>query len=122
MTGRVHGACHCRAHRFTAPAPASVTRCTCSICSKRGNLAAYYAPEEVTMEITSDLLTPYQWGDRMMTFFHCAACGCPTHAESPEWSPDGVEIRPARLVLNARLFEEFDLDAVPVVHVDGKNA
>ena len=39
----IKGSCHCGATQFevTEP-PASVTRCTCSFCSKRGALHAYY--------------------------------------------------------------------------------
>jgi hypothetical protein len=37
----VKGSCHCGATQFTAQRPATVTRCTCSFCSKRGVLWAY---------------------------------------------------------------------------------
>jgi hypothetical protein len=75
VTVRLHGSCHCGAHRFTAPAPETVTRCNCSICTKRGAVCAYYAPEEVEFRLTPSELADYQWGDRMMTFHHCAVCG-----------------------------------------------
>ena len=78
MTARVHGSCHCGAQRFTAPAPESVTHCNCSTCTKRGTLAAYYAPGEVELTLTPESLGAYQWGDRMMTFHHCTTCGCST--------------------------------------------
>src|SRR5690606_34014034 len=71
MTARIAGSCHCGAQRFTAPAPESVTECNCSTCTKRGTLAAYYAPGEVEFDLTPDRLAAYQWGDRMMTFHHC---------------------------------------------------
>jgi len=122
MTGPLlQGSCHCGAQRFAAPAPETVTDCTCTTCTKRGTLAAYYAPGAVQLELTSGSLAPYQWGDRMMTFYHCATCGCAVHAEAPAWTTDAGEARPARVVLNARLFEGLDLAAVPVRHVDGRN-
>jgi len=122
MSGEVlRGSCHCGAQRFAAPAPDSVTRCTCTTCTKRGTLAAYYAPGAVDLYLTPDALTAYQWGDRMMTFHHCATCGCAVHADAPAWTTDAGEARPARLVLNARLFEGLDLAAVTVRHVDGRN-
>tara|TARA_R110002051_G_C8446665_1_gene456048 strand:+ start:76 stop:447 length:372 start_codon:yes stop_codon:yes gene_type:complete len=121
MTVRLQGACHCGAQRFTAPAPETVTQCTCSICSKRGALSAYYAPEAVTLTLTPDTLTAYQWGDRMMTFHHCAICGCSVFSESDAWTRQDGETLPARTTLNARLFEALDLDVVPVRHVDGRN-
>ena len=122
MTARaLQGRCHCGAQRFVAPAPDSVTDCTCTTCTKRGTLAAYYAPGAVELILTLDGLTAYEWGDRMMTFFHCATCGCAVYAEAPAWTTDEGEAWPARVVLNARLFEGLDLDAVPVRHVDGRN-
>ena len=50
----VKGSCHCGATQFTvARRPASVTRCTCSFCSKRGHLYAHYPPErfKVTQQV-----------------------------------------------------------------------
>ena len=115
------GACHCGAQRFAAPAPESVTSCNCSICSKRGALVAYYAPDQVELSLTPDQLADYQWGDRMMTFHHCATCGCAVFDEAPAWTTDEGEDRPARVALNTRLFDDLDLAAVPVRHVDGRN-
>lgn len=122
MTARaLEGRCHCGAQRFVAPEPESVTDCTCTTCTKRGTLAAYYTPGAVELALTLDGLTAYEWGDRMMTFFHCATCGCAVYAEAPAWTTDEGEARPARVVLNARLFEGLDLAAVPTRHVDGRN-
>ena len=123
MTGPpLRGSCHCGAQRFLAPTPEIVTDCTCTTCTKRGTLAAYYAPGEVELNLTPDVLTAYEWGDRMMTFYHCATCGCAVYAEAPAWRTDAGEDRPARVTLNARLFENLDLTTVPVRHVDGRNA
>ena len=121
MTTRVQGSCHCGAQRFAAPPPAEVTHCTCSTCTKRGTVAAYYAPGEVAFSLTPDRLAAYQWGDRMMIFHHCVTCGCGVFAESDAWITETGEPRPARNTVNARLFDDFDLGAVPVRHVDGRN-
>ena len=82
---------------------------------------AYYAHEQVERNLTPETLTAYKWGDRMMTFYHCSTCGCSVYADSPAWTMDDGERRPARLTLNARLFDNLDLDAVPVRHLDGRN-
>jgi hypothetical protein len=43
----IKGSCHCGNTRFEASEPpSSVTRCTCSLCSKRGALWAYYTPAQ----------------------------------------------------------------------------
>ncbi len=116
----IAGSCHCGAPCFTAPTPDSVTVCNCSICSKRGVVSAYYAPEAVTLDTRPEILTAYQWGDRMMTFHHCAVCSCPVFSESAQWTDDNGTVHPPRITLNARLFDNFDLDAVPVRRVDGR--
>ena len=121
MTTHVTGACHCGDQLFRAPAPETVTQCNCSICANRGTLAAYYAPEDVGLSIKRERLVAYQWGDRMMTFHHCATCGCAVFDEAPAWTTDEGEERPARVVLNARLFDDFDPGAVTILYVDGRN-
>lgn len=121
ITAVLHGSCHCGAQRFTAPPPESVTDCNCSTCTKRGTLAAYYAPGEVEFELTQNWLAAYQWGDRMMTFHHCTVCGSAVYADSDAWTTEDGEDRPARVTLNARLFDEFDLEAVPVRRVNGRD-
>ena len=43
----IKGSCHCGNTQFeVSEAPAGVTRCTCSLCSKRGALWAYYKPAQ----------------------------------------------------------------------------
>jgi hypothetical protein len=84
-------------------------------------LAAYYAPDEVEFSLTPETLVDYQWGDRMMTFHHCTTCGCAVFADSAAWTTDEGEARPARITLNARLIDDFDLEGVSVRHVDGRN-
>lgn len=117
----LQGACHCGAQRFSAPAPASLTDCNCSSCSKRGTLAAYYDPGEVALDLTPELLGDYEWGDRMMTFHHCQACGCPVYSDAPAWTREDGQAMPARIILNARLFDDFDLASVPVRKIDGRS-
>ena len=117
----LRGSCHCGAQRFAAPAPETVTECNCSACTKRGTLAAYYAPGAVEFSLTQGTLAHYEWGDRMMVFHHCATCGCAVFATSDAWTTEGGEERAARITLNARLFDDFDLNAVPVRKIDGRN-
>ncbi len=46
----IKGSCHCKATEFeVSEAPENVTRCTCSFCSKRGSLWAYYTPSQFTL-------------------------------------------------------------------------
>lgn len=115
------GTCHCGRHGFDAPEPLEVVRCDCPICTKRGSLVAYYPPDHVQLRIEPAAATAYRHGDRMMTFFHCAVCGCALYSDAPAWTrDDGVEM-PARLALNAWLFDDVDIEAFPARRVHNRD-
>ena len=46
---------------------------------------------------------------------------CGTYGESPDWSTGKADFDNPKIGVNARLFDDFDLDAVEVVTIDGKN-
>jgi hypothetical protein len=117
------GSCHCRATQFevTAP-PEQVTDCNCSSCSKRGALWAYYAEDEFRLTTARDRVSTYQWGDYWMKLHYCAICGCATYNEGPVWKDGAVDFSVNRIGVNARLFDGFDLAAVPVRYLNGKDA
>ena len=57
-----HGSCHCGAVAFEVEADLAVlTRCTCSICSKKGGLFCYVPPEQFRLLRGDDALTLYQF-------------------------------------------------------------
>jgi hypothetical protein len=116
------GSCHCGATQFEiAEAPAKVARCTCSFCSKRGALWAYYRPEQFKLTTARDRVATYQWRSYTVEHHHCAICGCGTYTESPEWVDNKPDPEKKKIAINARLLDDFDLDAVPVEVLDGKN-
>ncbi len=118
----IRGSCHCKATQFTVErAPATVTRCTCSFCSKRGGLWAYYKPSEFRLVTARDRVATYQWGSYTGQHHHCPVCGCGTYSESPDWSTGKADHDNPIVSINTRLLDDFDLDAVPVTVVDGKN-
>lgn len=116
------GSCHCGGTKFeVTEAPASVTRCTCSICAKRGALWAYYDVKDFTRTTPRDTVATYRWQTRLVAHNFCPTCGCGTFTETPDWSTGKADFDNPRIAVNARLFDEFDLDAVPVETIDGKN-
>jgi hypothetical protein len=98
-----------------------VTRCTCSICSKRGALWAYYHPAEFKLLTPAENVSTYRWQTKTVAHNFCAVCGCGTYTVSPDWSKGAPDFDNPRVAVNARLFDDFDLDAVTVVTIDGKN-
>jgi hypothetical protein len=116
------GSCHCGATRFeVTAAPAEVTRCTCSLCSKRGALWAYYTPAEFRLTVPEGQDAIYRWQTKTVKHHFCPVCGCGTYSESPDWSKGEPDFDNPKIGINARLFDDFDLDAVPVTVIDGKN-
>ena len=63
--------------------------------------------------------TTYRWSSRMVAFRHCPVCGCSTWNETFDWSTG--EAGAPMISVNARLFDDFDLDGVPVNVIDGRN-
>jgi hypothetical protein len=119
---KLTGSCHCGATKFeVAAAPSSVTRCTCSICSKLGALWAYYRPEDFKLQERPSCETTYRWNTRTVAFNFCSACGCTTYTETPDWSTGEPDFDNPRIAVNAHLFDDFNLQAVPVDVIDGKN-
>jgi hypothetical protein len=118
----IKGSCHCGETQFeVSEAPASVTRCTCSLCSKRGALWAYYTPAQFRLMTLVEKVATYRWGSRTVKHNFCANCGCGTYSESPDWSTGKPDFDHPRVGVNARLLDDFELEAVPVEVIDGKN-
>jgi hypothetical protein len=117
----IRGKCHCGATAFTvAAAPKSVTRCTCTFCAKRGGLWAYYAPEQFELLSGRDQGS-YSSDPQDHKHFFCKVCGCGTYSDTPTYQDFKLVPGVRHVPVNARLFEDFDLDSVPVEVIDGKN-
>ena len=117
----IKGGCHCGAIQFeVAEAPTKLTDCNCSFCSKRGALVAYYPLDRFRLTTAPDRVRTYQWGDYMGTHHFCGVCGVGTHSQFPDYSSGQPDHDKATVVVNARMLDDIDLAALPVVHVDGR--
>lgn len=115
------GRCHCGATQFEVTrAPETVTVCNCTICYKKGALHAYYKPAEFRLTTARDRVGTYQWGDYLVEHHFCPVCGCTTYSEMPGFADGEVDYENPKISVNARLFEDFDAEAVPVVRVNGR--
>ena len=77
----IKGSCHCGNTQFEVnEAPTDVTRCTCSLCSKRGALWAYYTPAQFRLTSAPENVATYLWGSRTVKHHFCANCGRPATA------------------------------------------
>ncbi|MBD2108337.1 GFA family protein [Nodosilinea sp. FACHB-13] len=119
----IAGSCHCgrTAFRIEGDIPEQLTRCTCSFCSKRGALWAYYQPDQFQVVTPTDDAV-YRWQSKLVAHHFCPTCGCGTFSDSPAFELDGSWDKSSRRIgVNARLFDDFDAEEAPVVVIDGKN-
>lgn len=120
----ITGSCHCgkTAFEIDGEIPPVLTRCTCSICSKRGHLYAYYEPHQFRLTTPASELAAYRWNTKQVAHNFCPECGCGTFSDSPAFKPDGSwDGTTRRIGVNARLFNNFDAAVAAVQVIDGKN-
>ena len=121
MTLTAH--CHCgrTAFEINGELPEKLTRCTCSFCSKRGHLYAYFKPDQLTVtQADSDAV--YRWNSKKVANHFCSACGCDLYADTPAFETDGSwDGKTRKIAVNARLFDDFDAADWPVTVIDGTN-
>jgi hypothetical protein len=120
----ITGSCHCgkTAFRIRGDTPEKLTWCTCSFCSRRGALLAYYRPDQFDVTTPAGDDATYRWNTKLVAHHFCPACGCATYTDSPDFKPDGSwDKKTRRIGVNARLFDDFDAASAPVAVVDGKH-
>jgi hypothetical protein len=118
------GSCHCGTVVFEIKGdiPNTLTRCTCSFCSKRGHLYAYYEPSQFELITSKSDLATYRWQSKLVDHYFCPNCGCGTFSDSPDFQLDGSwDGKTRRIGINARLLDNFDAAEAPVEVIDGKN-
>ncbi|MCG6964260.1 MAG: GFA family protein [Acidobacteria bacterium] len=110
----INGSCHCGAVTFSLDVePAWLTECNCSICRRIGGLWAYGTAAEIHVTRPDDGTIAYVWGDKSLAFHACKVCGCTTHWESLDRSPN------ARMAVNLRMANPADIAHIPVRCFDG---
>ncbi len=120
----IRGSCHCGAVKFEIDGeiPAQLVRCTCSFCSKRGALTANFTPAQFRLTPPPSGDSTYRWNTRMVAHHFCPLCGCATYTDSPAFQTDGSwDGQTRRVVVNARLFDDFDAAAADITVIDGKH-
>ncbi|RZJ03798.1 MAG: GFA family protein [Brevundimonas sp.] len=122
----ITGRCHCGdiAFEIDGEIPEDLTRCTCSFCSKRGHLYAYFAPDQFRRVFPQDRAgeSTYFWNSKLVANNFCGRCGCDVYADSPVFIPEeDFKAGKRRIAVNARLFDDFEAADHPVTVIDGKN-
>ena len=90
---KYEGGCHCGAVRFeiSAPLPAEIERCNCSICNKSGYLHLILPKQQFSLTSGEDSLSTYTFGSHIAQHYFCKVCGIkPFYI--PRSNPDGVDV------------------------------
>ncbi len=114
----VHKAsCHCGAVELELTLPNGIEdprRCNCSMCRKRGAIAASVALDGLKVTSGADKLSLYQFNTMTAKHYFCSVCGIYTHHQRRS-NPDQFGYNVACL----EGINPFDLGEVPVL--DGIN-
>jgi hypothetical protein len=72
------GTCHCGKTVFCIQGelPERLTKCTCSFCSKRGTLLAYYEPSQFQTTTSAIDDATFHWISKQAAHHICQVCGC----------------------------------------------
>ena len=111
-----HGSCHCGAVKFEVDLDLSeLTRCTCSICSKKGGLFGYALPDQFRQLQGEKDLALYRFNTGVGKHFFCKHCGIHTFGHPRSF--------PEKYLINVRCLDDFDLDSeiYEVKLFDGRN-
>ena len=106
----LQGRCHCGAVTLTLTIPpAELSECNCSICRRLAGLWHYCEGHEVAI---AGPQAGYVQGDRTLTTWRCANCGCVTNwtATDPNYQRVGV---------NMRMFDPAVWQDLPRRQIDG---
>ena len=92
-----------------------LTRCTCSICTKKGILLARVEPDHLKITEGKNFLKLYQFNKHIAKHYFCPNCGIHILG-NPRAAPE-------KFVVNVNTLDDYDIhSALPKIRVfDGRN-
>ncbi|MGZ3423915.1 MAG: GFA family protein [Polyangiales bacterium] len=112
------GGCHCGAVRFeaTLDLEAGVSRCNCTVCTKRSSTGTIVKPEAFRLTAGEKDLSFYEWGSKIGRFHFCKNCGINVFGRGhlAELGGDYVSV-------NVNCLDDVDPNALKTVHWDGRH-
>ena len=82
MKSTFNGSCHCGEVQFSVSLPngfEELSRCSCSMCSRRGAVVTAAAKEAFSITNGAESLTLYQFNTNTAKHYFCKHCGIYTH-------------------------------------------
>ncbi len=88
--------------------------CNCSICQRKGALMWFVPRDQLHLAASSDSGTAYSFNRHVIKHRFCSSCGIHPYGEGVD--PKGN----AMAAINIRCLEDVALEAIPVMHYDGR--
>src|SRR5580698_1337018 len=108
------GGCHCGRIRFRVTADLEgVTRCNCSVCTKKGYLHLIVRKDQFDLLAGEGDLSTYRFNTGVAQHHFCKHCGIHSFYV-PRSDPDKIDV-------NARCLDGVDAAGLAVVAFDGQN-
>ncbi|MGI9422700.1 MAG: GFA family protein [Hyphomicrobiaceae bacterium] len=111
-----HGSCHCGDITYEIDADLSrLTRCTCSMCTKKGALLVRVKPENLRVTGGQSLVRLYQFNKMIAKHFFCPTCGVHPFGH-PRTAPE-------LSIVNVNTLDDFDIHSDPyeITIFDGRD-
>lgn len=110
------GSCHCGKVRFDVEGrPEQAMACNCSICQRKGALMWFVPYERLHLETPEENLSTYTFNKHVIRHRFCSTCGIHPFGEGSD--PKGKRMA----AINIRCLEDIDLEAIPLIHYDGRS-
>jgi hypothetical protein len=108
------GGCHCGAVQFRVTVRTwRVSRCNCSMCSKKGFLHVIVPAEDFQLSAGAERLTTYRFNTGVAQHHFCSTCGVHSFYV-PRSHPDGFSV-------NAHCLDDAPLSLFDVEDFDGQH-
>ncbi|MFZ1741894.1 MAG: GFA family protein [Pontixanthobacter sp.] len=111
-----HGACHCKAVRFSAVLPRDFLphRCNCSICSMKSTIVIDLPADNFKLLAGNEAVTAYKFQTKVAKHWFCSICGIHTF--------QNLRSDPDKMSVNAACLDGFDVWALETVPIhDGRD-
>ena len=110
------GSCHCGRIAFEVEGtPDSALACNCSICQRKGSLLWFVPRDQLRLLTPEDAMSTYTFNKHLIRHHFCPVCGIHPFGAGNDAKGNSMA------AVNLRCLEDFDLDAVPVTHFDGRS-
>lgn len=112
---KYHGSCHCGNIKFDVEGNIdSAMSCNCSICQRKGSLLSFFPTNQFTLLTSGANIGSYTFNKHVIRHKFCQICGIGPYSEGTD--PKGNQM----VAVNIRCLENFDLEKIPVHHINGR--